>query len=279
MSFAPAPKTNTVPLTYGLIISLLLHGLGIAFFTFQLKHDHTLEEPQVLQVTLVSAPKTTKTPVVVKEASAPKPEPIKTQASAAPPEPPKPVVKQKPIPTPTKVVQAEKAKPKPLPKKEVEPPKKRPPVLDRTPEKKKVIKSLDPDAKTVKPPDDFLAALDFVDDLKADAKKADVEQVLDETSDSNVELSFADQSLVGKLKEHIEDFWLRPPGLRVDELGTVVEVRLKPDGTIASMEITESSGQLFYDNSIKRAIRKAQPLPIPIGKYEIFKVLELYFKG
>jgi len=273
------PKTNTVPMTYGIIVSLVLHGLALAFFTFQLKHDRTLEEPKILQVTLVSAPKTSKTPVVIEKASAPKPEPIKTQASAAPPEPPKKVIQQKPIETTTKVVETKKAEPKPLPKKKVEPPKKRPPVLDRTPEKKKVIKSLDPDAKTVKPPDDFLAALDFVDDLKTDAKQANVEQTQDETADSNVELSFADQSLIGKLKTHIEEFWLRPPGLRVEELGAVVEVRLKQDGTISSLKVVESSGQLFYDNSIKRAIRKAQPLPIPIGKYELFKVLELYFKG
>ncbi|MFZ2620037.1 MAG: TonB family protein, partial [Alphaproteobacteria bacterium] len=170
-----------------------------------------------------------------------------------------------------------KEPPKTVAKKEQEENKKRPPKLDKTPDKTKAIRKKD--AKVVQKADDFLAALDFVDNIKKQAERPAVEQedsVLEETD----ELSIGDQAELAKIKKKIEQNWLVPPGLKgMDDLSVVVEVRVGADGTVQDVDVTQSSGQGFFDQSLLRAVRKASPLPIPADNYKMFKIIELSFKG
>ena len=59
----------------------------------------------------------------------------------------------------------------------------------------------------------------------------------------------------------------------------MLKLKLNRDGTLSSMEVVESSGSVSLDNSLKRAVRKAAPLPIPSDKYDTFKEIELYWNG
>jgi TonB family protein len=59
----------------------------------------------------------------------------------------------------------------------------------------------------------------------------------------------------------------------------LLKLKLNKDGTLSSLEVLESSGSIALDNSLKRAVRKAAPLPIPSDKYDLFKEIELYWNG
>jgi TonB family protein len=56
--------------------------------------------------------------------------------------------------------------------------------------------------------------------------------------------------------------WVLPDGVAVgDKLLTVVGVTISPMGDIQNISIEKSSGNLYFDQSAIRAIRKASPLP------------------
>lgn len=256
-----------------LLLSLLLHATVVLLLTFHLPGTLQKSGENVVKVQLMTPQKAPKQ----EHNTAPKPPAnIRTQASLAPKEAPKPKPKPAPQTVATKVVTKEKPKEvveQPKPKEEKA--EKRPPKLDKTPDKK-IVQNDDPDAKTVTDPDDFLKTLDFIDDL---ATKQEEDVAAPEEESAAVSFNLSDQAEIAKLKTHIEKSWLRPPGLNVGELGAVVEVRLTPDGMIQSLKLVESSGKVHYDNSLLRAVRKAEPLPIPVNRYDKFKILELYFKG
>ena len=156
----------------GLLLSFLLHCTLVLFFVFNVP-NMILPEPEItyMNVKLVSSPDAARTPTPKK------PKAVKTQQSAAPKEAPKP--KKKKVEAPkrdTKVVetsaselkqQVKKQEPKPTKQEESvkEEPISRPPKLDKTPNKKNLM------AEQGKPTDevqeeDFLQALDFIEDLE-----------------------------------------------------------------------------------------------------------------
>ncbi len=69
----------------------------------------------------------------------------------------------------------------------------------------------------------------------------------------------------GQVKSKIKASWLPPPGVAASEkdLKTVVRIRISTTGVIEDHRIEKSSGNIYYDESVLRAIRKANPLPSP----------------
>jgi colicin import membrane protein len=65
-----------------------------------------------------------------------------------------------------------------------------------------------------------------------------------------------------RIHAEIRSFWVLPEGVtsRVS-LITVVRIRIAPNGEIEQFWIEERSGNDYYDQSVLRAIRKANPLP------------------
>ena len=270
------------------LFSCLLHAVLLLVFSLNM-HGLTKPPQQAMQVKLMPAasvaaateraPQAVVTPA--KPAEAPQPQNVRTQASAAPKEAPKPARKVQESKAPTKLVQQEtKKQPPKKPEPKQEEAKPRPPVLDKTREKQ-VVKNDDPEAKTVARADDFLKTLDFIDTLEPSARPAaaPTPQTEAKSGDSNVAVAGAEASEIAKIQKHIEQHWLRPSGLRTEDLGTVVEVRLTPDGEVSGLKVVTPSGQRFYDDSVLRAVRKAVPIPLPTGKYETYKVLMLHFAG
>lgn len=71
--------------------------------------------------------------------------------------------------------------------------------------------------------------------------------------------------------------WIPPKSAPVG-MNATVEVRLIPSGEAVSVTITRSSGNEIFDRSVKAAIRKASPLPVPpadSGLFDQFRELTL----
>ena len=64
------------------------------------------------------------------------------------------------------------------------------------------------------------------------------------------------------IRQKIERNWLKPPG-ELKGLRSVVAVRLIPGGDVIDANISITSGNLIFDRSAERAVRKASPLPLP----------------
>jgi TonB family protein len=68
-----------------------------------------------------------------------------------------------------------------------------------------------------------------------------------------------------RLEERVRSSWVLPGTLVRDAAKLVVEMRIviEKDGRVSEDRIERGSGNLFFDESVQRAIRKASPLPIP----------------
>ena len=65
-----------------------------------------------------------------------------------------------------------------------------------------------------------------------------------------------------QLAAHMRPYWIRPPSLP-DNLRCQVEITLLPSGAVQSVRVVQSSGSPAFDDSVKTAVEKASPLPLP----------------
>lgn len=68
-----------------------------------------------------------------------------------------------------------------------------------------------------------------------------------------------------RLEEAVRSAWILPEALSRGAGNLVVELRIviEKDGRVSEALIERGSGNLYFDDSVQRAIRKASPLPIP----------------
>lgn len=68
-----------------------------------------------------------------------------------------------------------------------------------------------------------------------------------------------------RLEEKVRSSWVLPGALVRDASKLVVELRIviEKDGRVSEDRIERGSGNLYFDDSVQRAIRKASPLPVP----------------
>ena len=68
-----------------------------------------------------------------------------------------------------------------------------------------------------------------------------------------------------RLEEKVRSSWVLPGALVRDAAKLVVELRIviEKDGRVSEERIERGSGNPYFDDSVRRAIRKASPLPIP----------------
>ena len=68
-----------------------------------------------------------------------------------------------------------------------------------------------------------------------------------------------------RLEEKVRSSWVVPGTLVRDATKLVVELRIviEKDGRVSEDRIERGSGNLYFDDSVRRAIRKASPLPVP----------------
>ena len=245
------------------------------------------EQIKAIKVKFVTAKNVAKTTKKVE------PKSVKTQQSSAPAAPPKPKAKPKPKPKPkpnTPTIVQKKPEPKKEPKveqvkkpepKKPEPPKKqepkvadvpRPPKLDKTKNKKNVVKDTEPQKEKTPAPDDFLKALSFIEELESEENA----MFEGEETTAPTTLNHSDQADIALLKKHIERNWYKTPGT-VGEKPVHFRLKLNRDGTLAEIQLIQSSGKRSFDKSLERAIRKSVPLPISAEKYDLFKEIDLHW--
>jgi len=68
-----------------------------------------------------------------------------------------------------------------------------------------------------------------------------------------------------RLEESVRSSWVLPGALVRDASKLIVELRIviEKDGRVSEERIERGSGNPYFDDSVRRAIRKASPLPIP----------------
>jgi len=68
-----------------------------------------------------------------------------------------------------------------------------------------------------------------------------------------------------RLEESVRSSWVLPAALVRDATKLVVELRIviEKDGRVSEERIERGSGNPYFDDSVRRAIRKASPLPVP----------------
>jgi colicin import membrane protein len=68
-----------------------------------------------------------------------------------------------------------------------------------------------------------------------------------------------------RLEERVRSSWVLPGAMVRDASKLVVELRIviEKDGRVSEERIERGSGNLYFDDSVRRAIRKASPLPVP----------------
>lgn len=68
-----------------------------------------------------------------------------------------------------------------------------------------------------------------------------------------------------RLEERVRSSWILPGTLARDAAKLEVELRImiEKDGRVSGERIERGSGNLYFDDSVLRAIRKASPLPVP----------------
>lgn len=79
------------------------------------------------------------------------------------------------------------------------------------------------------------------------------------------------------IRLHVRSQIVIPPGL-VGNPEARFRVIQRPDGSVAAIELTRSSGNPALDAAIERAIRNASPLPLPNNRALFDRQLELTFK-
>jgi len=68
-----------------------------------------------------------------------------------------------------------------------------------------------------------------------------------------------------RLEESVRNSWVLPEALVRDPGKLVVELRIviEKNGRVSEERIEKGSGNTYFDESVRRAIRKASPLPVP----------------
>jgi colicin import membrane protein len=64
------------------------------------------------------------------------------------------------------------------------------------------------------------------------------------------------------LDERIRSSWVNPVK-NTEDLMVVVAITIERDGRVSDVRMERTSGNPFFDDSVRRAIRKASPLPVP----------------
>jgi colicin import membrane protein len=72
-------------------------------------------------------------------------------------------------------------------------------------------------------------------------------------------------STICRLEESVRSSWVLPEALLRDAGKLVVELRIviEKNGRVSGERIEKGSGNPYFDESVRRAIRKASPLPVP----------------
>jgi outer membrane biosynthesis protein TonB len=228
-------------------ISLILHIIGVAFFSFTPWPKIIRMRPQAYTVTLM--------PISLPEPEVQKPLP-------PPPPPPKVIEKSPPL---DKIKPIEKVKKEDIVEKVKKPPKK----IEKTEEKKVDLKHLQEAMEEIRK----RAALDKLQKQVARRESHEKAEERPPASPPIVPVTPTTQARAAtdeRIKEYYSRIWAKIKGAwtipenlskEVVDLEAVLVVIIERDGTIRKWWFEKKSGHSAYDQTVVRAIMKADPLP------------------
>jgi len=234
-----------------LVVSALLHAGLIAAFAFSPSFGKLEAPAGVISVDLVALPG--------QPAPRPKARPAPAPAPAAQPKPvaPPPEPVAKPIPKPPipekRVLPQEAPTPKPRPKQKEIPP-------EAVPKREQPEKEYG----------------DVLDQLRTEAgEEAPAPEAAPEPAPaaasapaggggSGKPVSPEVADWMRRVRIHVRQSWVVPPGFRQQSLATEVDIELDEGGNVVGEpEVVRRSGNPWYDDGVARSIRRASPLPAP----------------
>lgn len=192
--------------------------------------------------------------------------------------PPKPEPKAEP-PKPEPKPEPPKPEPQPEPKK-LDPPKPDPAIAEKIErekrekakreklEREREEKKKQEEARTKREQEE--AAKKKLEDEK---RRREEERVKREAEKARAEVAARRQSEVAKYVEQIKAKVRGKANVPDNVTGNPevhVRLRILPGGEVLEATVTKSSGNRAYDAAIERAIRSAQPLPVPPADSELF---------
>jgi len=184
----------------------------------------------------------------------------------AEPEPPKPKAELKPAP---------KAEPKPQPKAEIE-------LRDKKEKEKKAKEQAALEKKKREERERAEAAKQQQAKEAAEAKRLAQEQA-DALKKLAQQQASAQAREIDKYKQaiaaRIKRFIIEPPNLQGNP-EVELDIIVLPGGEVLDVRTKRASGQTPWDNAVERAIRRAQPLPLPSDPelMKVFRELNLKFR-
>jgi colicin import membrane protein len=224
-------------------LALMMHLLFFALLVFGVTWQKREPAPVVAELwSNLPAPK-----------AAPAPPPPKAE-----PEPPKPPPKAEAKPVP-------KVEPKPVPKVEPKPVPK--PDIALREKKEKALKAKERELAEKKKREEQ-ARLEAL--KQQQAKEVEAQRLAREQDEALKKLAqnqaAAQAKLVDEYKrriaERIKRFIIEPPGMQGNP-EVEFDVIVLPGGEVLDVKTRKASGQALWDTAVERAIRRAQPLPLP----------------
>jgi len=233
-------------------LALVIHGLFVALLIFGVNWKKP--EPAAMVAELWSNLPSPKSEV-------PPPPPPKVE-----PEPPQPKVEVKPAP---------KVEPRPEPKAEID--------LREKKEKERKAREQELAEKKKRQEQEKAEAVR----LQQAKEAADAKRLAQEQADALKKLAqqqaAANAREIEKYKAMIRDrikrFIVEPPNLQGNP-EVELDIVVLPGGEILDVRTKKGSGQTPWDNAVERAIRRAQPLPLPTDPalMKEFRELNLKFR-
>ena len=247
-------------------LSLIGHAVLVLILVL-FARPHTLPDvPRAMQAMLVAPPTTIK--------AAPKSSGPETELAPEPLPTPDPEPKIEPKPEP-KVEPKKQPAPEPKPAQKPDTKPKAKPDPEPSPEKKPEKKP-DPAAEAKRVMDEAKRIADAAQaKQEAEARRKQQELLaqqmqseIDDLASSAANAALAKQQ-AAQLREFtlainrkIKSQWRRPPQVS-GQLSTLMRITLIPGGEVTSVIVTKSSGNEAFDASVKDAVLRASPLPVP----------------
>jgi colicin import membrane protein len=232
-----------------IFLALVVHALFFGLIVFGVRWQSSPTPPLEAELWDKLPPMAAK-PQPQPEPEPPKPEPPKPVPPK--PEPPKPAVKpEPPKPDPEIALKAEREKRK----------------VEEVARKKRELE----EAKKKREVEE--AAKKKRDLEEAAKKKREEEAAKREAEKSRAVAADARQKLfnefVDKIRAKIRSRANVPDNV-TGKPNVQIHIRILPGGDVLDIQVVKSSGNRAYDTAIERAIRSAQPLPVPAPDSELF---------
>lgn len=246
-----------------IVLALVVHGLFFALIVFGVSWQSSPTPPVVAEIWDKLPPVAARTPPpepAKPEPEPPKPEPPKPEPPK--PEPPKPEVKpEPPKPDPEIALKAEREK------KEREKKKKEEEAKKKEDEARKKREDLEA-AKKKKEQEE--AARKKAADEKRRREEEAAKQAADKARAAAEDARRKEfNTFVEKIRAKIRSR-ANVPDTVTGKPSVQMRIRILPGGDVLDIQVVKSSGNRTYDQAIERAIRSAQPLPVPDANTELF---------